>query len=386
MKNTLFLIPLIFSLNVVAQTNALLPKKLVMYDKILFDSISEDMSNDLDFKFRASLYIKSQTFNEIDYKNIIVKNLSEGRVLAYSDYEFYNYSGHFSGTADKLPQENNRTIPISLDELKSGMGYSIDSVYVFDEEIGEGKIVEVVNEIDKNSIQGFIFYDEWIFDEANFKMFKNVMAYSPVRAYYPDDYQYYIPYYRPIGYIIQADFQNENEKKSTEKNMKHFKRIEYEFFIDNVDMYQAKPEFGKELTEICEKENSPMWNSYTKSKFRNLILERVLSEKSEAFDFETGKKLSTDEIRQRAGERIDTLYIDDFEGFISEVEVKTEIANIVNEIKSIIFIEDWYIDENTLRIKKIVNGIVPIRWYDDTEDEESEKLVKKNLFVVYFNQ
>ncbi len=55
------------------------------------------------------------------------------------------------------------------------------------------------------------------------------------------------------------------------------------------------------------------------------------------------------------------------------------------KINSYIFIENWYINENTLQIHKEVVGIAPVSIYYDKTDEENKKPLRKIPFVVYFD-
>jgi hypothetical protein len=56
-----------------------------------------------------------------------------------------------------------------------------------------------------------------------------------------------------------------------------------------------------------------------------------------------------------------------------------------DEIKSLIFIEDWYWDKESLKLKKIVTGIAPVRTYFKSDEEGKAFNVKEIVYVVYFN-
>jgi len=366
--------------------NALLPDQLVIYDRIRFDTIPE--YHLLGTKRYAAIldkHIKFENMTDPDVNDLFVRKLTKGDIPVYSDYAFYD-----PGSPEKNGNSSFQFQLLAPDEIKHNMGYFTDSIYVMDVETGETKPEIRINEIDKNELLGFAFYDEWFFDEANFKMTKKVKAYSPVRIYFREDdlNREADPLQRMIGFIIFPEKLSEKENVAIDKRMKLFKKTEYEFLLENEDILFENSEITNGISTYIENINTPLLNSYSRSKFINMLFAQVLSGKSEGVDYETGTRLNPDEIRKRAGERIDTLMMEDPENYelLKEVVLKTEFTSFLNEIKSIIFIEEWYIDEKTLQIKKVVKGVVPVRWYYNYEDYEQIKLEKIKLFQVNFNQ
>jgi len=322
---------------------------------------------------------------EPDVNELFLKKLTTGNIPAYYDYLYYDPGSiELKGKPSFQPQL------LSPEEIKNNMGFSIDTVYLEDVETYEFISRIVVNEIDKNALQGFVFYDEWFFDEPNFKMTKKVKAYSPVRIFFRDDVWEgeAEPMQRMIGFIILTEKLSEKENVAIEKRMKLFKKIEYEFLLINEDILIYKSDIADANSNQIEKNHNPLLNSYSRSKFINSIYAQIFSQKADAMDYETGKKLSLEEIRKRTGERIETVKVSDYDDneMWKEMVVKREFKDFIYQINSVIFIEEWYIDEKTLRIKKVVKGIVPVRWYYDQEDFEQINPKKMKLFQVNFNQ
>jgi hypothetical protein len=385
MKKALFIFLTVSIFVVNAQNkNALLPDQLVIYDKIMFDTISEYFNGDMYYSFLSSLHKKSSQVENFDFNELLIAKLTKGNIKVYNEYSFYNPG---IPDASKKYIEFVQATPM---EIKSNLGYSVDTIQIYDEMTDETRMVEAITDIDKNSLKGFVFYDEWCLDDTNFKFTKNVKAWSPVRVYQREDDwgDQYEPLYKQVGFIIMDEFQNEKEKQTVEKRMKLFCKTEYEYLLENDEMLMYKNELADAYADRIENTNSPFWNSYARAKFKNSIFNQALSGKSNAYDFESGNILTQEEIRKRAGEQLDTIQIEDPENPENWIDyvIKTEISAMMNQIKSVIFIEDWYIDEKTLRIKKIVKGVVPIRWYYDQEDFEQMDPLKTELFMINFNQ
>ncbi len=364
--------------------NALLPNQLVIYDRIMFDTINEQNDNNPYLDFNASLHRKSIQANEFDVNQWLIDKLTDKNTDVYQDFCYND-----PGSPD--PKKTNKDLYAKLtpSEIKSNLGFSIDSVRYYDETSEFFEIILDTTEIDKNELKGFIFYDQWIFDEFEFKLIKSVVAWSPVRVYqreqdWDDNYD---PLYRQIGFVINPDSFNEKEKATVEKRLKLFMKVEYEFLLENQEILMYKNELSDVFSDKIEKENTPFWNSYSRSKLKNIIFNRVLSGKSDAYDFISGAKLSLDEIRKRSGERIDTILVTDpidYELW-NEILVKTEITSTMNQIKSVIFIEEWFIDQKTMYIKKVVRGVIPVRWQYDEGDYEQTHPYKNKLFMVKLN-
>jgi hypothetical protein len=257
-----------------------------------------------------------------------------------------------------------------------------------DVETGEFLEKEIDTEADLTEIDGLICYDKWQFDPDKFKFRKTVMAYSPIRHYYfSDGFDLGESRYARVGFINQYVPKRKKARKNKSKQMILFKKLKYEFLADNINTYSMDQDVEQTeyLFEI-EKENSPQWNSHMKQQVIGSLLDRVLTGTSKAYDFETGRHLSVEEIYKRFGAVKDTVYFDywydDEWGFENEYEI-TENNIEQEEIKSLIFIEDWYFDPNTMRLVKEVVGIAPVRWFY-TYEFETARLHRTIPFVVYF--
>ena len=354
------------------KNNALMQKDLIIEERIPLDLLHYSVATDnFQQKLLKSLHFECENFNNIDFLALLKQKLLDKTISNYYDFKPYSY----------MPSKM-----LSKDEITENMGGGIDEIYVEDIETGEMKLVEIEIEINKAELNGIMSNDKWYFDEKNFKLTKEVKAYCPIRKYYTendgdeDDVRY-----RKIGYFVFNDFKDEKAKLESESRMKLFKKLKYEFYLENINYEKLKSTNDEFYYIHFEKNNSPFWTSYAINKFRDIILDRVLTAQSEAYDFNTGKKLSIKQVLKNLGQTTKTIWIDDFTP--DEIfEKKIKIFFDKREIKSVIFIENWYIDQQTMRLKKEIVGVAPVRWIQHDDAEESRQLVKEIPFVVYFDK
>lgn len=359
--------------------NALIQEDLIMYDRIPLDSSHYTTGEDEYSIFYRKLFFKNKNISKINIKKLIIKHLLKPETVVFEDY---------------IPYENDlykNLMPVkySTEDIRKQLGECTDTIMTFDPDIEEFTETIIQNKIDTTEINGIIFYDKWIFDENKFKMYKEVTAFSPVRNYFrPDDLGKIMPLYKLVAWFVFEPYKNKKEMKNSVKRMKLISEVTYEYYINNVELeiYRINEDLmqGLQLEKNLKKQGCEYWTSYAKEKFKHLIIDDVISRKRKGFDFQTLKLLETEKCKKRIGIFTDSIYSPNIE--TGEFTVNTFERQLdYSEIKSFIFIENWYVDEITLRIKKEVLGVAPVRTYYKEDDYNSEKPQKIIPFVVYFN-
>lgn len=241
-------------------------------------------------------------------------------------------------------------------------------------------------DIPLEDIKSVSFIEEWILDEDKFCMYKDVKALTPVIHYYyyygesnGDSIEVMIP---PFTFIYDVTKKDQKRDNAT-KNKILLSEITYRFIIHNKENWPPKHSFQDiKSMKYTEKFSCPFWSSYSRQKLVYTIFDQVLSGKSSAYDYHNNMELDTMEIRNRmdAGIRSYTI-IDPETGY--EIK-KTELPDPdLDEIQSVIFIEEWYYDEKTLELGKKLKGVAPIRSYFPDGDGPFEERI---VFVTYFNE
>ncbi len=309
-------------------------------------------------------YYSSQSLNDIDIQKLIVKkmNSKKGGLLYSPNYKPY------------LPKHRKQK-KITFKTAEHNLGGDLHKTTLYDPDTFE-ELVQIENfSVDKNEIQAIKFWEKWNFDEYKFTMQKTVKAYSPVRI--EDMFDEATHFITPAFTIVSDDYKNKRAKKKALKKMQLFKKIKYEFQLNN-----------EKATLSGEQRNAPLWTDQTQKRFKKMIVDAVLTGKKKAYDFTTGQAISTKEARKRLGESAEIIgyYDDEFEFDDQGNIIEHTALNPYNiaEIQAVIFHENWYIDKNTMRIHKEVVALSPVRYYVEPYSDESIK--KKILFTVFLNK
>lgn len=126
--------------------------------------------------------------------------------------------------------------------------------------------------------------------------------------------------------------------------------------------------------------NPDFTSALNPARLSKLLVETALSGNIKAYNpLNINLQLTKNEILLKAGVS-ET-------GFSAEEGANSSISNsslyqemVYEEIKSIVFIEDWYYDPSTYAIRKKINGIAPVRHYAKTDET-----VKSVLFLIFLN-
>jgi len=367
------------SLNIFSQTagfkkdNILLPEKLIISELVGFDSL---------YHFPLDSFVNgniSKPFFEInkttDIIKVLAKRVMNSTASAYDASrwdEYYPYSS--VEHSEQLP--NNEVLKL--------LGQ--DTLRVISSDNDDERLV--VKVIDLNEITSINFIEDWSFSVEPLTFKKNVYALEPVRRAmysYSDDGEYR---YRKTFRIYNK--QNDNVDKS---NLKLAATVKYEYFfnldgtyITNnfqklVEMSFQQSEQDFENNRIPNSLNAPFFNSFNQSIFIKTLLNSAFSGKVKVTDFTGTKTLTPNEARDKVFKKMIVLVPNIDTG---ENEERTMENDYTSEIVSVIFVEEWYFDAESLAIQKKVVGIAPVRYFYDYSNEQNI-LRREILFLVSLN-
>jgi len=367
------------SLNIFSQTagfkkdNILLPEKLIISELVGFDSL---------YHFPLDSFVNgniSKPFFEInkttDIIKVLAKRVMNSTASAYDASrwdEYYPYSS--VEHSEQLP--NNEVLKL--------LGQ--DTLRVISSDNDDERLV--VKVIDLNEITSINFIEDWSFSVEPLTFKKNVYALEPVRRAmysYSDDGEYR---YRKTFRIYNK--QNDNVDKS---NLKLAATVKYEYFfnldgtyITNnfqklVEMSFQQSEQDFENNRIPNSLNAPFLNSFNQSIFIKTLLNSAFSGKVKVTDFTGTKTLTPNEARDKVFKKMIVLVPNIDTG---ENEERTMENDYTSEIVSVIFVEEWYFDAESLAIQKKVVGIAPVRYFYDYSNEQNI-LRREILFLVSLN-
>lgn len=213
---------------------------------------------------------------------------------------------------------------------------------------------------DNSELQRLLFEESWSFNKEAFSFIKNVESYSPIRLFYRENDTLKKELLKQMLYWYSFDDSQKDKKDLTLLT----ENVTYEFGLYN--------------------NTNPAWlESLSPSRFVDILLDKVLEEGYPAYDFfsESNKQLSVEEIKENLGETIENYFIENPNtGEYDTVQVKSNFYP--DELMSVIFIEDWYIDKDNLKIYKFVKKIAPVRQYTSFDEKGEEENTKRIPFYV----
>ncbi len=240
------------------------------------------------------------------------------------------------------------TTLMSIDDINSNLGEIKDSMQI---DLGNGNYLDtlIVHPAKTEQVEGLFFKENWMFNADNFSFTKQINEYLPVREYYK----------------MLSDGTVDSTKKSkslvykviNDNNSKNFEKI--------ADKVTTAFYFNAEIPNFI--------NGLDVLKFSKYLLDYAYKNKKDVYDFYDDTKLSFDEVKYALGASSDTIQMEVTPGNFKTTVLEYEPD--ASEIVGIIFVENWFLDKQTLSFKKEVIGLAPIR-RSNTVDPEGESYTK----------
>jgi hypothetical protein len=214
---------------------------------------------------------------------------------------------------------------------------------------------DILNRLDQqkgllnlSEIKSLFFKEEWFLDTTDPFLFeKKINCWYPVRHYQAENID-------KMKLIFKASGGNPTELLA--------KNVIYELNLDDT----LNPEFTVNLNTV---------------KLTSLIINKVLNGKAKGYNpLDTNYVFTKEQILSRMGAANDTLYVDDLNTG-EQVQKVISVGPMYEQITSLIFVEDWYIDPKTYAIKKVIKGIGPVRHY-----MKGNENIKNIVFILHLSK
>jgi len=189
-----------------------------------------------------------------------------------------------------------------------------------------------------SEIKEFVFTENWNFDERSLRFEKDVIGWSPVRVYYREDHYDK----EDARHKMICWFRNTKDANTDSLIAK-----DYIYTVEFLHEFLTRKGLDKE-------------------KFLNFILEKVQSGDMKSYDpiwlvDKSKREFTVKELQNYAGISFDP---DEF----------------IDEVYKLLFVEDWYFDNETFSIKKEVNALAFVA-NRKIADEWQDKI----LFFIFFD-
>lgn len=251
---------------------------------------------------------------------------------------------------------SNVYVALSKERLQMLVGSYADTLIGIDEARMDTSLQVENVRADRSKISRILFDESWYFDELNFSMTKHVQAYSPVKVYYREEDTLQKDIIKKLLFWVKDSSGNpdDSQLQLLQKDVTY----EFSFYTPTSHLWLENLSIGR---------------------FAEILIDNVIDGKAPAYDFfETGDPIDVKEARRRLGETVDYYFVPrENSDVMDTVEVKGEIYR--DEIRSVIFVEDWYVNPSSMQIVKKVKKIAPVRQfvniYDNGEEDEQKRIV-----------
>ncbi len=298
---------------------------------------------------------------------ILLENALNNKIDAYS-------STYYS---DFYPYDIFQTEKIDITEIKESLGSINDTTLRYNSQRDTLEEVVVKGKIDYREIKGLLFIEDWIYNAEAFTFNKNIKAIVPVRAFYKyADFEKDQVVLSKVCHLLYPEKLSWWKRFRMKKRLIHCNTITYECPLFNTNTAQCSECFDMDF----ELEHAPYFNSLSRLTLVRSIIDPVLEGKRKAYTFYPRNELSVEDVKDHLGGGVEEIMFPDENGEVVIQKIERDIPYY--QIKSVLFFEDWYYDPKTLRMKKVINGIAPVRHYYKQDDYDHENLVKRIAFVV----
>jgi len=250
---------------------------------------------------------------------------------------------------------------LTKDEIKAVIGSWQDTVVGINEKKGDTALIIRQFGFDKSELKKLLFTENWWFNSKTFTLKKQVKTWCPVKVYYKEDDTAHSDLLKKMLFCVK---QKDTPKPANCELIKENVTTEFSLYNETV------PEWLADLNP---------------KRFMNIVLDNIFNKNVVAYDFfDQKKKLSIEEVKANMGETTKIYSVENqkTEKF-DTLRINSKMD--LDEVKSLIFVEDWYIDWNTLAIYKTVKSIAPVRVYTSSHNGEDDEVEKKIAFIVHLN-
>ncbi len=297
-----------------------------------------------------------------------------------------NFWGSVPQLIDKLKYNKFDTLKI-LDYLSAGWDTSL-----MIEDDGNMKNISEYRKIPYEEISGIFFYESWWLDSKSLKIYKDIIAYLPIREYTTTPFDGFenTEVRRRLLFMVLPEWTSGNKKPVKYKSSNFHlikKNISYEIPLYNKS-YEEYLYREEEYGQISEAEYNE-WQYHRFDFYRHfdpdILLEKIISavlkENIQAFLVGPEKKpLNRDEFINLVFSSTESP-----ESPISQPDMLPENYP-VSDLNSITFQEDWYINPENLQIYKDIKALT-INRTESQFDKYTGDYIRgsvKPLFTIWF--
>ncbi len=265
-----------------------------------------------------------------------------------------------------------------------------DTSYMIETD-GSMRPIPIYRPINYGEVSGLFFFESWWLDAKDYRFYKDVIAYQPIREYQsisrdnPNDTETM----KRLVFLVIPDLPivSPRKKKYRSKDFKMLlENYDYEIKLYNrsYDQYLFREELqtgvGKQEYEEWQYHQFDFYRYFDRDKFLEQIIKGILENKL------TACYPGTDRRPMEKKELITLLHVIPAEADYDPPDIITPEQYPLGELNSLVFLEDWFVNPYNLQIYKDVKQITVNRHkrqYDNYTGEFIRESVEP-LFTVWF--
>jgi len=311
----------------------------------------------------------------------IIEPVLDGKVSVYKA----NYWGGIPQFLEKSSFDLMDTAQI-LYQFNAGW----DTSYIIETD-GSMQSLPVYKNVKFGEVSGIFFFESWWLDAKDFRFYKDVIAYQPIREYQAlsQDKPESTQLLKRLVYMVVPELPMETVRKKRYR-MKDFKALrlnhtyEVKLYNRTYDKYIYREELQTGVTkqefEEWQYHHFDFYKYFNRENFLIQIIQGVLEEKL------TACQPGSERNEMDRVELISLLHNIPEEADYKPPKTITPEQYPMDELNSLVFHEDWYINPDNLQIYKDVKKITinrHKRLYDNYT-EEFIRETKDPLFTIWF--
>lgn len=355
------------------QKNDLVPKAVYCNNSVC--SIDTTHTNKYDTTTVSHCFEKlysTITFNtQLSIPKIIVDAAIAGTIPVYDSYSIRTPKEN-----DFMYFINNFTLPtkpstsLTINNIYGELGGAIDTLWIEDEEMQNYTAMVVKTEYNLEQIKQLLTIETWAYDSAKFSFTKHIEWYNFIRHY---------TRYDENEIRKRQTFWVQNHQAKKLSKLIKIATIEYEFLLFP-EGFSVDIPLEEEI--YLTNNTNPGINTYFRYILYSSIINKVLTNKIQAYDFTTNTKLTHTEFKKRCGYKESIVYYENPETNTIESQTIANQGTPDDRFKSIIFTEELYFDPKTYSFYKKVVAISPVAW---SFNYNGTRIKKEIAFKVYLN-
>lgn len=337
MKLTVFVLLSLFTFCQLAAQ--VVPDEYVACYQVCFDE------NSLAKEFQhngSKQFFNCKDYREMSIETVITDAVVNGDVRAFDSRAFKeDYPAVYS------------VLYTRIKDVKKRMHYTIDTVWMGDP-ADSVTLYSINKEVDMTELKSAVCIEKWNFDKKKLIFTKDVLALKPIRHHFdPADIEKKNLW---LSHVYGLDMTRYGSLEEVDESvLVRSKTVSFEYLLEDPASTEADKSSTRNLLYYnsmkLKPSNSLFFSESERKEFVESMVELASKGKKTVYDYYTGKTMTS----------------------------SVATANVAKgDVKSLVFIEDWYIDTETFYVVKKVLAVAPVVHTSDGKREVA--------FVFYFDE